>query len=81
MVDGEAIAAPIAFVAVLVRSGAGLLPATLGAIVTERSGATNLGVEGVMAFGAMVGYAAAYNSGDPVVGIVAAEKGSNQPPE
>ena len=61
-----------AFLAVLVRSGAGLLPATLGAIVTEKSGATNLGVEGVMLFGAMAGYAAASVSGDPLLGIVAA---------
>jgi len=66
------ISAALAFVAVLVRSGAGLLPATLGSIVTEKCGATNLGVEGVMLFGAMVGYAAAFNTGDPVLGIVAA---------
>jgi simple sugar transport system permease protein len=62
----------IAFVAAVVRSGAALLPATLGAIVTERSGATNLGVEGVMLVGAMVGYAAGADSGSPVVGIVCA---------
>jgi ABC-type uncharacterized transport system permease subunit len=62
----------IAFVAVLVRSGAGLLPATLGAIVTEKAGATNLGVEGVMLLGAMSGYAIAYNTGDPMLGILAA---------
>ena len=63
--------AVIPFLAVLVRSGAGLLPATLGAIVTEKSGATNLGVEGVMLFGAMAAYAVAYNLGSPVAGIVA----------
>ena len=62
----------IAFVAALIRAGAALLPATLGAIVTERSGATNLGVEGVMLVGAMAGYAAAFESGSPVVGILAA---------
>ncbi len=61
----------VAFLAVLVRSGAVLLPATLGAIVTEKSGATNLGVEGVMVFGAMVGYAVAFQSGDPVWGLAA----------
>lgn len=81
MLDGAAMSldptsaelgALIAFVAVLVRSGAALLPATLGAIVTERAGVSNLGVEGVMALGAMVGYAVAYNLGDPVVGILAA---------
>jgi ABC-type uncharacterized transport system permease subunit len=64
--------AVVAFLAVLVRSGAGLLPATLGVIVTEKAGVTNLGVEGVMLFGAMSGYAVAYNTGDPVLGILAA---------
>lgn len=58
----------VAFVAVLVRSGAGLLPATLGAIITEKAGVSNLGVEGVMLWGAMVGFA----TGDPLLGIVAA---------
>jgi simple sugar transport system permease protein len=62
----------IAFLAVLVRSGAGLLPATLGAIVTEKAGVTNLGVEGVMLFGAMSGYAVAYSTGNPGLGIAAA---------
>ena len=61
-----------AFLAVLVRSGAGLLPATLGAIVTEKAGVTNLGVEGVMLFGAMSGYAVGYVTGDPLLGILAA---------
>jgi ABC-type uncharacterized transport system permease subunit len=65
-------ASVVAFLAVLVRSGAALLPATLGAIVTEKSGVSNLGVEGVMLFGAMSGYAVAYSVGDPVVGILAA---------
>lgn len=62
----------IAFLAVLVRSGAGLLPATLGAIVTEKAGVTNLGVEGVMLLGAMTGYAVGFNTGNPALGIAAA---------
>ena len=61
----------VAFLAVLVRSGAVLLPATLGTIVTEKSGATNLGVEGVMVFGAMAGYAVAFQSGNPAWGLAA----------
>ncbi|HET6317075.1 MAG TPA: ABC transporter permease, partial [Chloroflexota bacterium] len=61
----------IAFLAVVVRSGAALLPATLGAIVTEKAGVTNLGVEGVMLLGAMTGYAAGYVTGNPILGIVA----------
>ncbi len=70
--SGFDVGVAIAFVAVLVRSGAALLPATLGAIVTEKSGVTNLGVEGVMVFGAMVAYGIAFTSGDPVLGIVVA---------
>src|SRR6185436_4174349 len=62
----------IAFLAVLVRSGAALLPATLGAIVTEKSGVTNLGVEGVMLFGAMTGYVVGYTTGNSWLGIAAA---------
>jgi general nucleoside transport system permease protein len=62
----------VAFVAVVVRSGAALLPATLGAIVTEKSGATNLGVEGVMIFGAMVAYGVAFTTGDMTTGILVA---------
>ena len=52
--------------------GRGLLPATLGAIVTEKSGVTNLGVEGVMLFGAMTGYVVGFNTSNPWLGIVAA---------
>jgi simple sugar transport system permease protein len=65
------VGALIAFVAVLVRSGASLLPATLGAIITEKSGVTNLGVEGVMALGAMTAFAVAATAGDPVIGLLA----------
>ena len=67
--DPSAVAA---FVAVVVRSGAPLLPATLGAIITEKSGATNLGVEGVMLFGAMAAYGVAFTTGDPLLGILVA---------
>ena len=59
------------FLAVVVVSGAVLLPATLGAIVTELSGATNLGVEGVMLFGAMVAYGTASTTGDVALGALA----------
>jgi simple sugar transport system permease protein len=68
-VDADAL---IAFLFVVVRSGAALLPATLGAIVTEKSGATNLGVEGVMVCGAMAAYGVAFATGDLTAGVVAA---------
>jgi len=53
-----------------------LLFATLGAILTEKSGSLNLGVEGMMMMGAAVGLSASYLYeavvGDAVVGIFAA---------
>ena len=60
------------FVAAVIRSGAVLLPATLGAIVTEKSGVVNLGVEGVMVFGAMAAYGVALTTGNPLLGVLAA---------
>jgi general nucleoside transport system permease protein len=46
--------------------------AALGELVTERSGVLNLGVEGMMAVGAVVGFIAGYATGVPVIGLVAA---------
>jgi ABC-type uncharacterized transport system permease subunit len=47
-----------------------LLLAALGELVAERSGVLNLGVEGMMAVGAVCGFAAAYLSGAPMVGVL-----------
>jgi len=43
-----------------VRSGTPLLFATLGEIITERSGVLNLGLEGLMLIGAIFGFMASY---------------------
>ena len=43
--------------------GTPLLLASLGAIINERAGIVNLGVEGMMALGALAGFAFAYGSG------------------
>jgi ABC-type uncharacterized transport system permease subunit len=43
--------------------GTPLLLASLGALVNERAGVVNLGVEGMMAVGALAGFAVAYGSG------------------
>jgi ABC-type uncharacterized transport system permease subunit len=45
--------------------------AALGALVNERAGVLNLGVEGVMTVGALAGYLADDASGSPWVGLVA----------
>jgi len=49
-----------------------LLLGTLGEITAERSGVLNLGVEGMMAVGAVAGFSAAAASGSPWVGLAAA---------
>lgn len=45
--------------------------AALGALICERSGVLNLGIEGLMLSGALAGYLAAYHTGSPVIGLLA----------
>jgi len=52
-------------------SGTPLLLATVGEIYAERSGVLNLGVEGMMAAGAVAAFAATATSGSPWVGLLA----------
>ena len=49
-----------------------LLLAAIGELVTERAGVLNLGVEGMMIIGALVGFAVTFSSGNPWIGMVAA---------
>lgn len=51
------------------RTGTPLLFATLGELITERSGVLNLGVEGMMLVGALTGFAVSYGTGDPWLGV------------
>jgi len=44
----------------------------LGECLTEKSGRVNLGLEGTLVLGAMVGYAASYQTGSPWIGVLAA---------
>lgn len=57
----------IPLLAATVQSGTPILYATLGAIITEKSGVLNLGVEGVMIVGALAGFIAATFTGNPVL--------------
>lgn len=59
----------------MVLSATPLLLAAAGELVTEKSGVLNLGVEGMMIVGAVVGFAAEYNSDSAVVGFAAAAAG------
>ena len=51
--------------------GTPLLLASLGAVINERAGVVNLGVEGMMALGALAGFATAYGDGSPGSGSIA----------
>jgi simple sugar transport system permease protein len=53
-------------------AGTPLLLGTLGEIVAERSGVLNLGVEGMMAIGAVSAYLTALASGSPWLGLAVA---------
>ena len=52
-----------------------LIFTSLGGVITERSGVVNIGLEGMMAFGAFVGAAVAYFSGNPWLGLLCAGLG------
>jgi general nucleoside transport system permease protein len=60
------------FLAASVTAATPLLFATLGEIITEKSGHLNLGVEGLMLLGAVAGFQAAYLSGNPLIGLMGA---------
>ncbi len=49
-----------------------LLLAAIGEVVVERSGVLNLGVEGMMVMGAVCGFGAAFLTGSPLLGVLAA---------
>ncbi|MBI4787030.1 MAG: ABC transporter permease [Chloroflexi bacterium] len=53
-------------------SGTSLLYATLGEVLTQRAGIVNLGLEGALLIGASVGFAATLETGNPLLGILAA---------
>jgi len=60
-----------ALIAAAIFAGTPLLIVALGELITERSGVLNLGAEGMMAMGAIAGFAAAYHSGSAVLAVLA----------
>lgn len=52
-----------------------LIFTSLGGVITERSGVVNIGLEGMMYFGAFVGAAVAYFAGNPWLGLLCAALG------
>ena len=55
-----------------VATGTILLFATIGELLTERSGVLNLGVEGMMLIGAMSAFSVAVSTGNPWLGLIVA---------
>ncbi len=49
-----------------------LVFATLGEIITEKAGNTNLGVEGMMFMGAIIGFIVGQNTGNPIFAMLGA---------
>lgn len=62
----------IPILAAAVQSGTPILFATLGEMITERSGVLNMGVEGMMIVGAFAGFFALLLTGNPWLGLLAA---------
>ena len=62
---------PIAILGGAIRVSTPFLFVSLGEVLTERSGRINLGLEGTLVFGAMAGYAVAYLTGSPWLGVFA----------
>lgn len=58
--------------AAVLRIATPLIFGTLGALLCERSGVLNLGIEGIMTFGAMIGWLAVYNGADLWTGVLIA---------
>lgn len=62
----------ISFLTAAIVAGTPLLFATIGEIITERSGNLNLGVEGMMLMGAVMGFMVGMMTGNPTLAILAA---------
>ncbi|RZT05784.1 simple sugar transport system permease protein [Duganella sp. CF402] len=62
----------IAFLASTAGAATPLVVASMGELVTERSGVLNLGLEGMMLVGAVVGFGVTLTSGSMTIGLLAA---------
>jgi len=60
------------FLAAAVVAGTPLLFATVGELITEKSGSLNLGVEGMMLMGACIGFVVGLSTGNPLLALLGA---------
>lgn len=63
---------PIAMLGGMIRASTPYLFVSLGETLTEKSGRVNLGLEGTLLMGAVLGYGTAYRTGSPWLGVLAA---------
>jgi general nucleoside transport system permease protein len=54
-----------------VRMATPILIVALGELYSERAGLVNIGLDGIMAFGALIGFLVSYITGSPYLGILA----------
>ena len=66
---------PVLLIASLMVAATPILLAAIGEMVVEKAGVLNLGVEGMMITGAVVGFVIGVNTGSPMLGFVAAAFG------
>jgi simple sugar transport system permease protein len=67
---------PILLAASMMVAATPILLAAIGELVVEKAGVLNLGVEGMMIIGAVVGFIVAVTTGSPMLGFLAAAVGS-----
>jgi ABC-type uncharacterized transport system permease subunit len=72
MTDGALLTILIAMLGGAIRVSTPFMFVALGETLTEKSGRINLGLEGTLVLGAMVGYAMSFHSGSPWLGVLAA---------
>ena len=72
MDDFLAVFGNASFWAATLRIATPLIFGTIGALISERTGVVNLGIEGIMVFGAMAGWMAVYHGGDLWAGAMVA---------
>jgi simple sugar transport system permease protein len=62
---------PITLIVALITVSTPVLLAAIGELVVEKTGVLNLGVEGMMITGAVMGFVVAVNTGSPTLGFLA----------
>ncbi|MCI4665349.1 MAG: ABC transporter permease, partial [Neomegalonema sp.] len=70
--SAEAVTILISILVTVVGAATPILIAGLGELVVEKSGVLNLGVEGMMLMGAVLGFIATFSTGSGLLGVLAA---------